>query len=193
MGYRIAWIARAGSSTAELLALSQRYRTGERRDFPDVGWYLLELPTRPGQTPWVLLIADGSDNYSGLDPSQAQLLSADGNQTLYYWCSDTIMVTDLFCFQNNAVAWSIQYDCGAKSKRPALTGNVPDAVHEILKDLRSKQDADDGADYIYELTADVGRSLVGFRHDVDLQIDDPEPFQVLTLPKEKQRAWWRFW
>lgn len=178
MGFRVSWIARAGTSTEELLKATDRRPTGERHEFPDVGWYLLELPSA-GQSPWTLLIADGSDNYGGLDPAQAQSLSAGGNETLYFWCSDTVMATVLVCFRNGSEVWSIDYDCGNKNKRPALNGAVPQMAHEILAQLQKKQQADDGADYIYDLTAELGRKLVGFRHDMELKTGDPEPFQVL--------------
>ena len=179
MGFRISWIARAGRSTRELLSASRRTLTGERHEFPDVGWYLLELPNTVDK-PWVVLIADGSENFADLDASIAQSLSEGGNETLYFWCSDTVMATGLSCFKNGSETWSIQYDCEDKRKQPALAGNVPQVAHEILKGLRTQQQADDGADYIYELTADMGRSLVGFRHDTDLDADDSEPFHVLA-------------
>lgn len=45
------------------------------------------------------------------------------------------------------------------------------------------------------LRREVGRRLVGFRHDIDIDIetDDPEPFQVLGAGQKPRRAWWQFW
>lgn len=191
MGFRVSWIARSGTSTDELLSVSHRNLTQERHDFPDVGWYLLELPSTV-QSPWALLIAEGSENFADLDASHAQSLSTGGVETLQFWCSDSVMATELVCFKDGAEAWSIQYDCGDKTKQPAMNGNEPQIAHEILEGLRTKQQADDGADYIYDLTAELGRSLVGFRHDTDLEIDDPEPFQLLSKPT-RQHAWWQIW
>jgi hypothetical protein len=179
MGFRVSWIGREGTSTGELLEASRRSLTGERDEFPDVGFYLLELPDRD-PTAWVVLIADGSDNYAELDDALAQSLSAGGHETLYFWCSDTVMVTELICFKNGTIAWSIHYNCEDERQRPAITGAAPAIVHEILASLQSQQQKDDGADYLYELTAEVGRRLVGFRHDMDPETDDPEPFQVLS-------------
>jgi hypothetical protein len=192
MGFRVSWIARSGTSTDELLHLFGRNLSGERHEFPDVGWYLLELPSH-NHSPWVLLIADGSENYSDLSASHAQSLSKGGNETLFFWCSDTVMATELLCFKHGREAWSIKYDCEDKTKRPAMNGDVPQIAHEILKELRTKQQADDHADYIYDVTAELGLCLVGFRHDADLEIDDPEPFQLLNEPMKRPHAWWRFW
>lgn len=99
---------------------------------------------------------------------------------MYFWCSDTVMATELSCFRDGAIVWSIQYSCADASKRPAIKGEVPEITSEILEGLLAKQRADDGADYIYDLTAELGRRLVGFRHDMDSETDDPEPFQVLA-------------
>ena len=103
------------------------------------------------------------------------------------------MVTELLCFKDGTEAWSIRYECADKTKQPAMNGDVPKIAHEVLRDLRTKQQAGDGADYIHGLTAELGRSLVGFRHDADLEIDDPEPFQVLRKSAKQLHAWWQFW
>ena len=179
MGYRVSWIARSGSSINEMLTLSQRSLTDERHDFPDVGFYLLELSSAT-ENSWVVLIADGSENFSKLDASHAKSLSEDDNEILYFWCSDTVMATELSCFRDGKRIWSIIYDCDDKSKRPEMLGEVPTITHEVMKELQIKQEVDNDADYIYDLTAELGRRLIGFRHDVDIETDDPEPFQVLS-------------
>ena len=178
MGYRVSWIARRGTSTKELLDAAQLRPTGERHDLPDVEFYLLELPHSEGG-PWVVLIADGSENYAALDDSLAQSLSKEAGETLYFWCSDTVMATELACFKDGSPVWSIEYDCKDEAKRPAMDGEVPAAANEILADLRAQQEAEGDADYIYDLAAELGRTLVGFRHDMDPETDDAEPFQVL--------------
>ena len=179
MGYRVSWIARSGTSTEELLKLAGRSPSGERHDFPDVGFYLLELPNRPNGA-WSVLIADGSENYGALEESHAQALSSQGAEVLYFWCSDTVMATELACYRSGALAWSLRYDCEDEGKRPAIGGKPPAVVQQVHVRLREQQEADPEADYIYELTADVGRTLVGFRHDMDPDTEEEEPFQVLS-------------
>ena len=186
MGYRVSWIARRGPETQGIIGVSRRHLTGERQDFPDVGWYLLELPNAV-ETPWVLLIADGSENFGDLDPEDAKALSQGENETLYFACSDTVMGSGLACFRNGLEIWSIDYYCEDENRRPAMAGDVPQVAYDILKELRTKQEADDDADYIYELTADVGRALVGFRHDMAPKADDREPFQVLVKKKRTSK------
>ena len=178
MGYRVSWIARAGRSRDELLRASGRRLTGERHDFPDVGWYLLEL-CAPGSPDWVLLIADGSEHFLKLEAPTAQALSADGAMIVHFWCSDTVMASEIMCFESGEEVWSVQYDCSDESAQPAFHGQVPEAAFGLLAKLRAKQEESDGGDYLYDLTAEIGRTLTGFRHDTELKLADPLPFQVL--------------
>ena len=83
MGFRVSWLAQSGTSTEDLLQVSGQSPTGERHAFPDLGLYLLELPNVV-ESPWVLLIADGSDYYANLESSHAQKLSENGNETLFF-------------------------------------------------------------------------------------------------------------
>lgn len=137
MGFRISWIALSGVTTEELLATSNRDFTGERHDFPDTGWYLLELPN-PESKPWVVLIADGSDHFAELDAADAQELSESGAETIYCWCSDTVMATEIVGFKNGAETWSVHYDCEHKSKQPAISDDVPAVAKEILTCLTAQ-------------------------------------------------------
>ncbi len=204
MGFRISWIARRGLSSAELLATFDCEPTGERHEFPDVGFYLLQLPGVAGG-PWSVLIADGSENFAELTPSHAQALSA-GTETLSFWCSDTTMSTEMLCHRDQGRIWSIEYDCEDESKRPAIGGEIPAVAHDLLARLQEQQRASDEAgddvDHIYDLTSALGRALVGFRHDGDAETDEPEPYQVLSRatipetvaqPRSDERPWWKFW
>jgi hypothetical protein len=50
-----------------------------------------------------------------------------------------------------------------------------------LCSLQTIADAvNDSVDYIYDLTAEVGRALTGFRHDQTAGTMEYPPFQVLT-------------
>jgi len=177
MGYRVSWIARQGTDTEQLLRFSRRALTGERHEFPDLGWYLLEMPhVKPA---WVLLIADGSDQFMELEPSHAQTLSEDGNETLYFICSDTVMATHMSYYRSGEGVWAIDYECEGDTQSPEILGQPPEVVLEMLARQKAIQAQDDDADYLYDLTAEVGRALTGFRHDTPPATDDPEPFQVL--------------
>ena len=169
MGFSVSWIARAGTSTEELVRTSGRKLTGDRDDFMDVGWYLLELPS--AQKPWVLLIADGSDNFLELEEKHALALSSGGNETLYFLCSDTVMATCLVCYRDAAPAWAIHYSCEAGA--PMLQGEVPLLAKRQIAESAEPED-------LYEVTAKLVLALVGFRHDCEPETEDEEPFQLLA-------------
>ena len=156
-----------------------------------MGWYLLEMP----EPAWTILIADGSDNYAKLDETLAQHFSDEGNETLFFWCSDTTMTSQLICFRDGKKVWSIDFDCEKVGQELQLTGDLPSVVQETLDELKESEPDDEDEAVGYELPMDVGRKLTGFRHDMDVEIDDDEPFQVLTEPNRfaKSKAWWQFW
>ena len=203
MGFRVSWIARRGSSSAELLDAVGCKPTGERHDFPDIGFYLLQLPGDE-EGPWSVLIADGSDNFTALSANDAKPLS-HGGETIFFWCSDTSMSTEMSCHRDGRRVWAIEYDCEEETKRPLLIGDVPPVAKTLLATLEDEQRASDeeggGVDHSYELTAALGRMLVGFRHDADAETDEREPYQVLA-PSDRPPdvaatqvpgPWWKFW
>lgn len=149
----------------------------------DLGFYLVEQASGEAG-PWSLLIADGSDHFADLDAATARALSKQGEaEVLFFWCSDTTMNTELFCFRRGEQAWAIQYDCEDSAKRPLLSGDVPAFVGEVVQDLKQTQvesdEAGDEVDHVYDLTAMVGRRITGFEHSSDPGSVDVEPFQVL--------------
>lgn len=173
MGFRTTWVASLTVPADEMVRAADRKLTKKREEIPDIGWYLLTL------APWNLVVADGRDNYRDLGRTYAKNLSAGGRETLFFRCSDTFMKTDLRCYRDGQEAWSIIYKSDEETKEPTLNGEVPEMVPEILAQLKAKQEQD-GADHMYELTAEVGLALTGFRHDTDPETSDPRPFQVLT-------------
>ncbi|HVJ16860.1 MAG TPA: hypothetical protein VM686_15575 [Polyangiaceae bacterium] len=175
-------MARRGSSTQELLEATGTTVTGQRDEFPDVGFYLLEI-NGDAQGSWAILIADGSENFGALTGGDAQALSSDGAETLYFSCSDTTMTTELSCYRAGRRIWGIDYDPDEGCVE--FEGAMPQVAEQIRADLEARQDAadeaNDSADHIYELTAEVGRALTGFRHDRTLDCAESTPFQVLSL------------
>ncbi len=177
MGFRVSWIAVQGISADELLRGAGRERTKKRDAIPDVGWYLLELPAETSA--WTFLIADGRDNYRDLERAYAKSLSENNRETLFFRCNETLMSSDFRCYRNGEEAWSVIYKSSDETKQPLIGGEPPDVVHERLARLKSLQTQDAGADYLYDLTAEIGLQLTGFRHDIDPKTDDKVPFQVL--------------
>ena len=64
-------------------------------------------------------------------------------------------------------------------------------LREVLAELQVEQEKDPHADYIYDITAEVGNRLLGLRHDMDLVGSEERPFQELSAPT--RRRWWQFW
>jgi len=179
MGFKVSWIARAGTSTTEILSVLKLDATSNRSKYLDVGFHLLETHSADGD-PWVILVADGYESINELDQEKALSLSLFGSDVLYFCCLDTVMATDIKYFSKGANLWSIEYNSEEEAAHPSLTGDYPAVTNKLLSFLRARQEADSEADYIYELTTEVGRHLTGFRHDEDPDTDERYPFVVLT-------------
>lgn len=181
MGYSVTWIASSGGSAEALISASQRQRTGERIRNPSDGYYLLEL----AGTPWVILIAYGTEYLENLDSELARSLSDGGGETLRFCCCDSVMATQLECFKSGSMVWSVDYDC-EDEEAPVITGDAPPMTRDLLKDLVTQQEAEPTVDFVYELTAELGSELIGFRHDQSPPEGRTAAFQVLQFESASQ-------
>lgn len=176
MGFRSSWIARRGTSTTELLTQTGFAPTGERWEYSDVGVQLVVIPEGE-RGPWSILVASGTQHFTEIRDEDARAVSRS-SEALFFWCSDTTMATELSCWRDGRPAWRIAYSC--EIGEPQQDGDVPPEAEAILERLRAAQAKRDGADHLYELTAEVGRSLTGFRHDQDVVTGEPSPYRVLA-------------
>ena len=192
MGYKVSWLARSGDSGKELISASRRKPTGELVPTPSNGYQLIELT----DTSWVVLLTDGAEYLEDLDAEMAQSLSEGGCEILRFWCSDTIMATQLECYREGVRVWSIGYDC-EETEALVIEGEVPPITHDLLKTLVAKQRADPEVDFVYELTAKLGSELTGFRHDQSLGKGSPPAFRALDFESDRtpvpKQPWWKRW
>lgn len=179
MGFRCTWIAArngSGSSVLPQLGLARERQSQEAVEDP--GLYGLALASG-----WYLAIGDGSDFLQHLQEEQAEALSRSG-EALFFFTDDTPMVTRLASYQRGSLAWAITYDGSHGVGDVDLEGSPPPLVSDALTRLRSEQEAAGGAtagvDHLYDLTADVARALIGFRHDEILGVGEWAPVDVLV-------------
>lgn len=174
MGYRISWIARRSADPGELLDALELAATGECDEFLDTGWYLLEP-----RDDWRIVIADGSDYYGELEPEDAEELSKNARETVFFTCSDTVMHSDVIAYRDGKRLWSIAYRCD-DAERPSIEGDAPAFVLELERAVRRAQQVEDEtenpADILYSLPARVGAAMTGFDHDPWPQPEE-DPFE----------------
>ena len=78
--------------------------------------------------------------------------------------------------------WSVRYDCEQNDRQPLIQGPVPEQITSVLEAAREQAaaDGDEDVDFMFDVTANLGRALVGFRYDMTPEVDDALPFQVLA-------------
>jgi hypothetical protein len=167
MGFRCTWIASRGTSGDHALSQLRLARESQSNEpVYDPGLYGLALPTG-----WYLAIGDGWDYMEQLNEEQAAALSRD-RETLFFYTDDTPMATRLASYRNGSLVWAITYDGSNGVGEPEMEGELPPIASDVLSRVRHEQEEEGGrsagVDCIYELTAEVARMLVGFRHDQTL-------------------------
>lgn len=165
MGWHTAWIAVESTDLDLALHALGWTRTGDTEDeHVDPGVVAL----RRGR--WVVVFADGSEHRATLEADQA-LDASRGGRALYFTQTDFSMEAEIRMFEDGRETWSIVHANG----EPAVAG-APPGAEALIAHYRAQNDAqapDDKyrADYLYEVPPELGRKLVGFRHD-DPEADD---------------------
>jgi len=179
MGHHCSWIATRGLALGEALGRLGLVRTGQS-DEPvcDPGLYAVVLPRD-----WLVVVADGEDYTSYLRDEHAVELSRHA-ETLFFLTDDTSMGTYLGAFARGTCTWELSYDGAHGVAAPTIIGAPPAPVWTQLAAARRRQaDAggvDASVDCMYDVAADAGRDLIGFRHDVSLADGDVLPIQRLA-------------
>lgn len=166
MGYRCRWLATRTSDRADVLKRSGFEVTAElTEEVYDPGLYAVDVDG------WLVVVGDGWDFKDALEPALAARLS-DRGEVIFVCTDDSPMCADVASFTLGTAAWSLSYDGSNGVSEPKIAGNLPDAAQGALATAREQQrvagGAEAGVDHIYDAVAEIGRALVGFRHDQTL-------------------------
>lgn len=131
----------------------------------DTGLYALEVED------WLVVIGDGWD-FMELVPRRLAAKLSNGGEVIFFYTDDTPMKAELTSFADGKVQWSITYDGEDGVSQPAIEGKLPGVSTRVIaaaeKAQRGAGGPKAGVDHIYEITAELGLALVGFRHDQTL-------------------------
>jgi hypothetical protein len=159
MGFRCRWIATRGRDKADVLARLKLVVTGEIEDeIYDTGLYAFDIAQ------WFVVFGDGWDYMDLVSRRDAARLSAKG-EALYLYTDDTPMCAELTAFVDGQVKWSIIYDGGTGPSRPTIEGPIPSEAKRLLAAAEKAQKGERDVDHVYDVIAELGHALVGFRHD----------------------------
>jgi len=184
MGFNVQLITVDGKSPETIHADLGVRPTGVREEIPESpltgtmlpnGKYALWLNVRTTGTLSERELSKLSEN--------ASLLSCD--------LSETTMNVALVAWENGTETWSVWHDGGYQGvEHLELYGDVPSRIEPIRERRFQEQQEKGDADYVFEIPVELFVELGGFRYDRDLDVDDPEPWEVLERTG-KTKKWWQ--
>lgn len=157
MGYRCRWLATRNRDRAEVLAaLGFVVETELNEEIYDPGLYAAMIGD------WYVVFGDGWD-YMDLVTRQAAAKLSSRGEVLYVYTDGTPMKSEVTAFVDGQIRWSFVYDDTASTE-----GALPAEAKALIAAAERAQKAEADVDHVYDVPAQLGLALVGFRHDTTL-------------------------
>ena len=92
------------------------------------------------------------------------------------------MVSAVSSWRDGVLSWSVVRDCESGLLNLEETGTLPADYPSIRARAIERQEASvgQGVDYLFDVPVELAQSLVGYRHDEDVEGAGEEPFEVLA-------------
>lgn len=182
MGYSISWLATRNLSPEELQAhFGSSFLTVAEEPIEGAGNVATQLPS--GFT--LLFCHDDSELCEDL----AKQLSTEEGEVYSASVEEHVMVSILTLWRGEERVWSVMHDGSDGGDDLEVAGEPPPELAELIarcEAQRTAADAYDDVDYVFDVPIDLGKVLVGFRHD---ELIRPAPGEVPTLiPDPSQRG-----
>jgi hypothetical protein len=136
--------------------------TGEGEEVAESSIDAVEIPGG-----WHLVLF----NRGKTDDQLLARLSAKG-ELVSCFVEDHVMFSSASGWSRGMQGWKILHDCEEGRYHRDVSGNPPPTLTEFRERLRQEQDAAGGekadVDFIYDVPAEVAKSLTGFRHHQDI-------------------------
>lgn len=173
MGYALSWAAQRNGTLETICSSCNLRPTGEREEIPESNVVSAEIPSG-----WQLVLY----NRAEIDDQLLAKLSA-GGEVVSCFVEDHVMFSSASGWVHRKQVWKVFHDCEKGRYHLEIAGAPPPALADVQKRLIEKQDAAGGdkadVDYIYDIPAELAKTLTGFRHDEDIQGGNGDVFLVL--------------
>ncbi|MBF4988344.1 hypothetical protein [Methylophilus sp. 14] len=206
MGFHISWVAVNGKSPAQVCSELNLQDTDEQSPYPETDVDALKL-----NSGWYLL------HFNDPLPPELELAILGplsmGAEVVKCVIEETSMVSMASYLSNGKEKWSIVHDSEQGLTHLDVSGDLPDCYEEIKNRLLAQLNADEEpCDYLFDVPAEVCKSITGFRHDDVREDEDSNPFAVMERSSQAKasaastnniesditdsqstKPWWRFW
>ena len=164
MGFAISWCAVREEGADQFLQELGLTPTGETEELPES-----LISTGKLDTGWRVLWYN-KYGCPFLGPKDLAALSL-GNEVLLCLVEEHVMASSSELWSQGMRKWSLSHEGENGPRGLSVTGDVPESLAAIRKEMEDIQHAeggdDAGVDYIFEIPLKVAQSLVGFKHDED--------------------------
>lgn len=192
MGFAVSWIAVSGKEPQRVLEELGLSRTGEKEEFPESEFTCASL-----QSPWFLVFANEFD--SPIVSEEALSSLSMGCKLVSCKVEEHVMFSSATCYSNGSQTWRVEHDAQQSIYHLHTVGSPPAQLDGVYAKLKQEQDDAGGAnadvDYIFDVPVAVAQAITSYRHDMDIEGVDSEPFEVLkqSVSSQKAKPWWKIW
>jgi hypothetical protein len=192
MGFAVSWIAISGKEPQRVLEELGLLRTGEKEEFPESEFTCASLPGS-----WFFVCANEFDSPIASEKALSSL--SVGCKLVSCQLEEHVMFSSATCYSNGAQTWRIEHDAQQSIYHLSTTGSPPTQLDEAHVMLKQEQDnaggADADVDYIFDVPVTVAQAITSYRHDMDIEGADSEPFEVLrqAVTAQQTKPWWKIW
>jgi hypothetical protein len=192
MGFAVSWVAISGKEPQRVLEELGLARTGEKEEFPESE---LTCASLPGS--WFLVCVNEFD--SPITSERVLSSLSVGCKLVSCQIEEHIMLSSATCYSNGSQSWRVEHDAQQSIYHLSTIGSPPPQLAEAHAKLQQEQDNAGGAgadvDYIFDVPVVVAQAITSYRHDMDIEGADSEPFEVLrqAVTARQTKPWWKLW
>ena len=174
MGYSASWIATRGMPAGEVQRLLGIRALAKGEPLPATTCTAAQL-----ENGWhVVFFSDGCETVDRC----AKALIASAPEAITCFVEEHVMASGAAAWRDGKEVWSVDHESEKGIFHLDIKGMPPEALAGIASSSRAEQEAEGGESADVDLTFDVPvalvESLIGFRHDGDVDHGDNDPWFV---------------
>ncbi len=174
MGFHVAWIAVRGKTPGEVQTELGLTETGVREFVPESDLSGVYLPSA-----WYVVFVNDLTVDELWDDTLATL--SHNADVMSFVVEESSMVSLARGFSGGSRLWEVIHDSSKGLENLDASGRLPDEFPAIRDRLAAelKKAGQYPADYLFDVPAELSKSITGFRHDEDVEGIDGDAFVVL--------------
>jgi hypothetical protein len=172
MGFRVQLIAVTGKEPHAVQRGFGVSATGQREEIAESPVVGAALPNGA-----YLLYINDPDRIVPEDEVYACL--SKGASLVACYANETVMNSYACGWANGVKRWSVFHNAQQEIKHLETNGILPPEFQAIRDRLFAQQDADDGADFIFDIPVELFAAVGGIRYDQDILGAGPQPWEIL--------------